>query len=248
MKKVLVIGGVATLVVILGVATLGAVAFAQDGEDGPFNFRERFNDVVAGILGIPVSDYEEALTEAQEQVLGEAVDKGWLTEEQQERMQKRFEDGAGPGRMDPRGMFPGGGAPEGGFKGRGMRGMPLGPMEAADGGPIAAAAKALDMTLEELQAEMQDGKSIAALAEEKGVELDTIADAYVEQMSDHLAQAVTDGKITQEQADQMVETAKKRILGMLDHTWPEGGFHDFRKGGRPDWPGRFEDLPGQDDA
>ena len=248
MKKVLVIGGIATLVVVLGVATLGAVAFAQDGEDGPFNFRERFNEVVAELLGIPVSDYEEALTEAQEQVLGEAVEEGWLTEEQRERMQERFEDGAGPGRMGPRGMFPGGELPEGGFHGRGMKGMPHGPMGAADGGPLAAAANALDMTVEELLAEMQDGKSIAALAEEKGVELDTIADAYVEQMSEQLAQAVADGKMTQEQVDHMVEMARERIQGMLDKTWPEGGFHDFRRGGRPDRPGRFEDLPGQDDA
>ena len=248
MKKVLVIGGIVALVAILGVATLGAVAFAQAGEDGPFNFREKFNEAVAGILGIPVGDYEQALTDAQEQVLDEAVDQGLLTEEQRDRMQERFEDGAGPGNMGPRGMFPGGELPEGGFHGRGMKGMPFGPMRAADGGPLAAAANALDMTEDDLLAAMQEGKTIAALAEEKGVELDTIADAYVEQMSEHLSQAVTDGKLTQEQVDQMLETARERFLDMLDQTWPDGEHHRFPRGGRPGWPGSDEVLPGQDDA
>ena len=250
MRRVLVIGGIAALVAILAVAALGAVALAQEGEDGPFNFRAKFNEAVAGLLGIPVSDYEQALTDAREQVLDEAVDEGWLTEEQREKMQERMQDGAGPGRMGPHGMFPGkeipeGDFPEGGFHGRGWRGMPFGWKGAPEGGPLAAAAEALGMSVEDLLSAMQEGQSIAGLAVEKGVELDTIADAYVTPMEEKLAELVEEGELTQEQADQKLESLREMIRGMLEKTWPEGGFHDFRKGGHP---GRFEDLPGQNDA
>jgi len=245
MKKVLVIAGVATLVAILGVAVLGAVALAQDEGDGPFNFQERFHEIVAEILGIPVSDYDKALVEAQGQVLDEAVTEGLLTEEQAQRMQERSDNGDFPDMMGPRGMFPREG------KGRMPGGLPFGgKWGAADGGPLAAAAEALDMTAEDLLTELQAGKTIAAVAEEKGVELDTIVDAYVEQMSEQLATAVENGKMTQDQADSMLEKTRERIQGMLDQTWDQtwdkGGFHHFGPGERP---GRSnEDLPDQNDA
>jgi len=210
MKKVLVIAGIASLVAILGVAVLGAVALAQDGDDGPFNLRERFHEIVAEILGVPVSDYDQALVDAQEQVLDEAVTEGFLTEEQAQRMQERFGDGDFPEMMGPRGMFPRGG--KGGMPFGGMRGAP-------DGNSLDAVAEALGLTTDELKTELEAGKSIAAVAEEKGVDVATITDAYVEQMSEHLAQAVEDGKMTQDQVDSMLENARARFQDMLDQTW-----------------------------
>jgi hypothetical protein len=56
------------LVAILGVAAVGAVAFAQeakDGSNGPFEFAGKFKEALAGILGISVDEYNAAVDKAQ---------------------------------------------------------------------------------------------------------------------------------------------------------------------------------------
>jgi polyhydroxyalkanoate synthesis regulator phasin len=59
-------------------------------------------------------------------------------------------------------------------------------------------AAALGMTTEELQTAIQSGLTIEEIAAEKGVDLQAFALA---QAQEKLAQAVTDGKLTQEEAD-----------------------------------------------
>lgn len=71
------------------------------------------------------------------------------------------------------------------------------------------AAEALGLTPEEFFAELRAGKSLAEIAEEKGVDVQTVYDAMNaargEAREQALQQAVEDGRITQEQADQMLE-------------------------------------------
>jgi hypothetical protein len=252
MSKFWKIAGIATLVAVLGVAAVGAVAFAQDAEDGsgwPFDFRERMHEAIAGVLGISVEEYDAAIETAQEQVIDEAVTEGWLTEEQGEQMRERAAEGFGPG------MRPGG--PEGKFGGPGM--MPGGPggrfggrggfMGGPDNGFISIVAEAFDMTPQYLMAELQEGKTIAELAEEKGVDTQPIIDSHLAQLEESLAEAVTDGKITQERADWMLEQAETHITDMLNQTWegcgPGGRPGGFRRGG---FPGGTQELPGQTGA
>ena len=202
MKKFWKIAGIATLVAVLGAGSLGAVAYAQDdGSGGPFDFGGRFREAVAGILGVSVDEYDAAMEQAREQVVGEALDEGWLTEDQAERMQERFEQGPG-GRMDGGFMK----APRG-FMGRGE--TPL----------VGVAAEALDMSVEDLHAELKDGKTIAEVAEEEGVDTQEIIDAYLAQLEENLAQAVEDGKITQNQADWMLEQAAERAPEQLENAF-----------------------------
>ena len=81
------------------------------------------------------------------------------------------------------------------------------------------------------------------VAREKGVDVQEIADAYIEQLRARLGQAVENGRLTQEQADSMLEKAEERVLEMLNKTW-EG-----RAPGR--FPGRFPgkmSFPGTSDA
>ena len=220
MSKFWKIAGIATLVAVLGVVSLGAVAYAQDdGSGGPFDFGGRFREAVAGILGISVEEYDAAVEQAREQVVGEALDEGWLTEEQAEKMQERFEQGPG-GRM-------GGGfmKPPRGFMGRGETSL------------VGVAAEALDMSVENLHAELKDGKTIAEVAEEKGVDTQGIIDTYLAQLEESLAQSVEDGKITQNQADWMLEQAAERAPEQLDNAF-EGRFPGGKRpGGMPRFPG-----------
>jgi hypothetical protein len=65
------------------------------------------------------------------------------------------------------------------------------------------AAEALGMTPEELFAELRAGKSPAEIAEERGVEIETVYDAVSaarsEVMQQAIEQAVEDGRLSQEQ-------------------------------------------------
>jgi len=71
-------------------------------------------------------------------------------------------------------------------------------------------AEALGLTPNELFTESHDeGKSVSEIAEERGVELDAVQDAVnasrAEARREAIAQAVEDGRITQEQADWILE-------------------------------------------
>ena len=69
----------------------------------------------------------------------------------------------------------------------------------------------------------KDGKSIADVAEEKGVDPQDIIDTYLAELGETLKQAVEDGKMTQNQADWMLEQATETAPDQLNNTW-EGRF------------------------
>ena len=226
MRKFWTFVGIATLVAILGAVSVGAVAYAQDdGSGGPFDFGGRFREAIAGVLGISVEEYDAAVEQAREQVVGKALDEGWLTEDQAEKMQERLERGFGRrGGMD-RGFM----GPHMGFMGRGGTSL------------FGAAAEKLDMSVEDLFVEIRDGKSIAEVAEEAGVDTQEIIDAYLAQLEENLTQAVEDGKITQNQADWMLEQATERAPDQLNNT-----FEDRFPGGKR--PGGMRCPPEGNDA
>ena len=57
---------------------------------------------------------------------------------------------------------------------------------------LAAAAEALDMTPEELRTELRAGKSIAAVAEERNVDLQTVIDAMVTEATANIEERITE--------------------------------------------------------
>jgi hypothetical protein len=232
MKRVWKVAGIAVLVAIIGASALGAVAFAQESEDGPdwpFNFAERFREAIAGALGISVEAYDAAVEQAQGEVVNEALDEGWLTEEQAEKMQERFSEGFGMQGKAPRGgkMRPGG---------------PLG----RAGDLLGIAADQIDgMTAAELREALAEGKTIAQIAEENGVDPQVIAGAYLSEIGEKLNEAVVDGKLTQERADWMLEQAETKVTEQLDRTWEDMPFRRDRRGfGRSGMRG----VPGQLDT
>ena len=79
-----------------------------------------------------------------------------------------------------------------------------------------AAAKVLGLTPEQLFSELHSGKSLQDIATEKGVDLSKVNDALEasrkEAMKTAIEQAVTDGKLTREQADWMLKGLE---LGMM---------------------------------
>jgi len=216
MKKFWKVAAVVAVVVVLGTATLAAVAVAQEGTDGVkdrfADLRQEFHQSVARILGISVEKFDAALDQAREGVLDNAVKEGNLTQEQADQIRERAADGFGPGMMGR------------GF-GRGMMGRSQGwgMMGDSQDSLIAVAADKLGMTVDELTTQLQDGKTVADLAQEKGVDLQTIVDAFMAARQEALSQAVADGKITQEQADQMLENMGDMIEDHLNGELPMYG-------------------------
>jgi hypothetical protein len=80
------------------------------------------------------------------------------------------------------------------------------------------AAEALGLTPEELFAELHAGKTLDEIAEAQGVEMEAVQDALKaargEAMRQAIEQAVEDGKMSQEQADWMLEGLEQGFAPM----------------------------------
>ena len=142
------------------------------------------------------------------------VDDGTITAAQADKVAARL-DQALPKR--------GGGGRDGFDDGR-MHGMSG--MHGFVQGGLDAAAKALGITSDQVRQGLQSGKSLAALAKEKGVATSKLVDALVAEANKDLDQAVKDGNLTADRAASIKSQLKQRITSMIDVAPPA-----FGKGG-----------------
>lgn len=77
---------------------------------------------------------------------------------------------------------------------------------------------------------LRDGTTPAEVAEANGVSTQALIDGLVAEAQAHMATAVEDGKLTQEQADEMSENLVERITARVNGERPE-------RPGRPGRPG-----------
>lgn len=68
----------------------------------------------------------------------------------------------------------------------------------------------LGMTVDDLQTELKSGKTLEEVVTEKGFTMEDVANAVYDAAIEQLNQAVTDGKLTQEQADQIQANLQER--------------------------------------
>ncbi|MCU1496827.1 MAG: LysM peptidoglycan-binding protein [Acidimicrobiales bacterium] len=94
---------------------------------------------------------------------------------------------------------------------------------------LEAAATALAMSEADLRAALEDGtKSLADIAEEKGVDKQKVIDAMVADAKASLAEAVKAGKLTQAHADERAANLADRMAEAVERTRPEDhGPHDL---------------------
>ncbi len=90
------------------------------------------------------------------------------------------------------------------------------------GGLVEILAEELDMTTDEVISELSAGISVADLAAEHGVDVQEIVDAFVASRQEALDQAVEAGRMTQEQADEMLEQMTERISEQVNEPWGSG--------------------------
>jgi polyhydroxyalkanoate synthesis regulator phasin len=203
---------------VLGLAVVGVGVGLAQQEDGTVN---TFLAKVAAKLGISEEKLTTAVDEAYDETLDEAVSSGRLTQEQADRLKERGFDfapqfGRGPG-----------------FGERGpMQGVQL----------MDAAAEALGMSADDLMAELKDGKSLADVAEAKGISVEKLTSDLLGQVKAQLDGLVSDGKLTQEQADNIYVQTESNIDQIVSDTSGLGGPCGPR-GGRG-----FGPMPGSSDS
>jgi len=201
------IAGITALVAVLAFSAVALVS-AQGSQTGTgnqgLNLWERMHQAIAKALGITVEQYDSAVDTARDEVLKQAVEEGVLTQERADRMLERDLDSFMFG-----GMMHGG---RSGGRGHGMGG--------SGNSLISVAAEQLGMTTEELVTELEAGKTIADVAQAKGVETKTIVDAYVALRSEKLAEMVADGRINQAEADEKLAEMRAEAEEHLQEAYP----------------------------
>ena len=122
-------------------------------------------------------------------------------------------NGAGQGMMGGRG--------QGMMSGQGLMGGQG--MMGSENSLIAVAAGQLNMTTDELIAALGGTRSIAQVAAEHNVAVSTIVDAFLAPRTERLDTAVAAGRITREQADQMLATMRTNVTTHVNEVWVARG-------------------------
>jgi hypothetical protein len=193
---------------------------------------------IAEAEGVDPQEIVEAATAEAESRLEEAVENDRLTEEQMDQTLDRLAQEL-PERLEQA------------WEPSGPTGHILGPFGQAFWTAYDAVAEALGLEPQAFFTKLHDGRTVAEIAEEQGVQMDEVRDALdsaqVEARKQAIEQAVDDGRLTQEQADWMIEGLEqgyvphgrfgshRRGLGFGKNSGPGGGFmpgHGGRGRGR----------------
>ncbi|MBI1281411.1 MAG: hypothetical protein GC179_25010 [Anaerolineaceae bacterium] len=94
-------------------------------------------------------------------------------------------------------------------------------------------ADTLGIDVQTLQTDLQNGQTIAEVATAQNVELSTIIDAVVAARTTELTQAVTDGTLTQEQADAQIALLKANLNVQLTKAMQAPNGTQTRPNGQP---------------
>ena len=131
--------------------------------------------------------------------------------------------GLGGGRLGGRGFGGGLGPGDDGRFGFGFRRFA--------GGGLTAAASYLGLSAAQLQSDLQSGQTLAQIAKSQGKTLDGLVAVMVAQVKKTLGTAVSQGLLTQAQADQLASRLAARMKDMASGVRPRGFGRGFGPGG-----------------
>lgn len=202
-KNKLVIGGVALLA-----AAGGGIAVAASGSNSPSAESKAVIDDAAKQLGIPSSKLSSALKKALDDRVDAAVAAGRITKAEGDAVKQRIAADDFP--------LVGGFHRGGGF---------------GHFGGLDAAATYLGITDDQLHTALEGGKTLAQVAKDHGKSADGLIAALVADAREHIDQAVSAGRISKAQGDQMISGLEDRITGLVNGTGPGPGAPGFRRPG-----------------
>lgn len=208
----LVLGALAVGIAIGATGTVAASrAFSSEGER-----RLRALDVVRA-LDVERAGALDALRKAWKERIDDAVEEGRLTEEQGEALKER---------IDSRALLPAlARLGHRSFGLRGHRGFGFGRFRLLE-----TAAHALGLSPGELRERLRDGKTLADIARERGVSVDALVDALVEEATAAIDDAVARGRLSEERAEQAKARVVEKITALVNGAGPWRSFGRF---GRP---------------
>ena len=105
---------------------------------------------------------------------------------------------------------------------------------------LSTVAEALGVSEDDLRGALEDGQTIAEVAEEQGVEVQDVVDAVVAAQQERLDEAVADGDLTQEEADEIAADVEERVTAFVNGEMPplgDGMGHGPGPGGHGRWGG-----------
>ena len=152
-------------------------------------------------LGVDPAKLNDALKQALENRIDEAVEAGRLSEAQGKAMKERIEADDFP-------LFPG---PAFGHRGFGHH---FGFRD------LDAAAAFLGVEEDALRDRLRDGETLADVAEAKGKSVEGLVNAIVAATTKRLDEAVTAGRITKAQRDEIVSGLKQRTTEIVNGEFP----------------------------
>jgi hypothetical protein len=207
-----IVAGVAALLVVGG----GGAAIAATGALSPREESQAILGDAAEQLGVETNELSAALKQALKNRVDAAVEAGRLTEEQGEEMKARIDADEFP----LFGLGPGG---------------PGHHFHFGHGAELEAAASFLGMTEAELRTALEDGQTLAEVAEAEGKTVAGLVDAMVAAATEELEQAVEDGRLTEAQKNSIVATLEERITDKVNgELGPGRGFRGFGPPPEPD--------------
>lgn len=181
------------LALILIVCTVTGTAFATTDKQADSSRANIYQDFVAKLaanLGIDQEKVSAALDTTKQQMLDEAVQQGRITQEQADKMAARKDGG-----------FCGFGPNEGKMRHKGRMGS-----HNLDG-----MANILGISSEQLKTELESGNKMQDILTEHGLTVEQFRQKMQEQRKAELDKGVAEGKITQEQADNMLKNKESHF-------------------------------------
>ena len=164
------------------------------------NYADVFLQKLAAQLGVSLDKLKSAATAAGNATIDQGVKAGDFPNDMATNMKQRLQ-------TDPFALAGGRGGPGGGH-GHGMDDSMNGPRGMAGQAVLAAVAKTLGLDAQGLFGQLQGGKTVADLAKAKGVSTAAVHSAAVSALKTELAADVKAGRLTQAQADQMLQNAQ----------------------------------------
>lgn len=99
---------------------------------------------------------------------------------------------------------------------------------------LAAAAEAIGVSEEDLRAALLDGQSIADVAAANGVDVETVVDALVADATERIDQAVADGELDADRAEEIKANLEERVTALVNGELRDGrGFGHHCDGPAP---------------
>jgi hypothetical protein len=208
---------VVALLALALVATSGA-AIAGTGVLSPKQERDAFLNDAAKELGVEPSKLSAALKSALTKRVDAAVEAGRLTKAEGERIKARIDAGDAPLFFGAPRFGPG----PGGFRHHHRD------FDHHRGAGLGTAASYLGLSPAKLRAALEDGKTLAQVAKDRGKSVDGLVQALLAEKTKRADAAVKAGRLTQAERDDLVAGLKQRITDLVNGRFPPRRHHEFR--------------------